>query len=177
MSETPGPTPDWDRVTGYWHGEYLDGTNPTGTLEISVLWDRAIDEDTVDPIVIIGSKPIVIDIEETGDTQFALPATDDPDISRTGFTYHCKENLDQGGGGEFDFTMPLSSMLNTPPGQFLSRSFDGTEPDPGDPISAVTRAEFDELASRVGSRVVCVPTGTTGWSVLPDGTLWVEYTP
>lgn len=32
-------------------------------------------------------------------------------------------------------------------------------------------------APNIGNKIVTVPTGTSGWSSQPDGTLWVEYTP
>jgi hypothetical protein len=122
-----GPSEDWNKVPVKWHGVYLDGTVPTGELEFSVTWDRAIDDDAVDPVVIIG-KPITAPIV-AGECTVQLPASDDPDIDRNDFTYHVKENLDDGGGAEYDFVLPLASM---PDGIILTTLYPGVPTDPGE---------------------------------------------
>src|SRR5690606_9216096 len=72
---------------------------------------RAIDTDAVDPIWIIGNE-LRIPINESGPTDFELPATDDPDISQQNFRYICTEELAEGGGATFTFEVPIATLDN-----------------------------------------------------------------
>jgi hypothetical protein len=49
-------------------------------------------------------------------------------------------------------------------------------PDWGDDLNADLDG-IEEVAQAAFEKVVTVPAGSTGWTNVTDGTLWVEYTP
>jgi hypothetical protein len=100
---------DWSMVPVSYHPLYLDGTQPTGTLEITASFTRILDDDATDPVWIV-PKTISVPLNSSGPTTFSLPATDDPDISQQGWTYQCVEKFTTGGGTTFTFQTPIASL-------------------------------------------------------------------
>lgn len=157
----PAPTVDWTLVPI--HGKYVNfrgapitTSGDSAHLVVTPEATRATDADQLTTVI---GLPFTVDIDDFGVVDDLWPATDDPDITPINFTYHVKEDFP--GGIEYDISVPMAAAstggIQLPTATAV----------PADPGTALT----------LSSRVVAVPTGTTGWATQPDGTLWVEYTP
>lgn len=100
---------DWSQVPIAYHAVYLDGSQATGTLVINASFTRVLDDDPTDPIW-VAPKGVTVTLASSGATTFTLPATDDPDINPTGWTYTAVENFTNGGGRSFTFQVPIASL-------------------------------------------------------------------
>jgi hypothetical protein len=149
------PTPDWQGVTVRWRGKYLDGTPAAGTIDVAVPVNRFLDDDPSTPVTILG-RSLAFTIDNQGEAEFTLPATDDPDITPRDFTYTVTERVQGMPVLTYALEAPLSAM---PAGIELNRVV-AAEPSPGTPVSLVTRAQFDALAADVAA----LESGTAGVS-------------
>lgn len=96
-------TPNLTTVTVAGTYVNLQGTPIAGQVKFtprSVLIDSAYDQ-------IIIPNTITVTLDATGSFAVALPATDDPDITPTGFTYRVEESFS--GGRTYDISIPSAS--------------------------------------------------------------------
>lgn len=102
MTVTP-PTPSSDMVPVYLKVNNFDGTPVNAKVRFTPNFDRM--DDAVDDLIVV-AKPLLGTITN-GVMNFALPATDDPDFSLTGWTYKVEE-LFVPGGRTYEINVPIS---------------------------------------------------------------------
>lgn len=128
------------------HGHYvgLDGTPLIGSVTFTATPPAMIDPTE---LLVVINVPLVIELDNNGEFTADLPATDDPDIDPTGFTYHVVEKFtNKGVGREYDITLPLSAL---PLGIDLSTA------SPAIPLEGITRPQtLDELSDVVTAGLV-----------------------
>lgn len=89
-------------------GAPLNGT-VTFTPSFNSLRDLAADEIIV-PVAIVGKVVSGVLYASDGVSDLLLPATDDPDVDVTGFTYHVTEAFGSSAGrGAYDISVPMAS--------------------------------------------------------------------
>jgi hypothetical protein len=164
----PAPSANWNLVPVTGQYVNIDDTPVVGRIVFTPTATRAVDQ--ADLVTIIGIG-IAVELDSNGAFTTALPATDDPDITPTEFSYSVNEDFP--GGAQYEITLSLATL----PGGINMATVAPVEPNPGTGLAVVTRSEFDALDALVQNKVVTVPTGTTGFASEPNGTLWVEYTP
>lgn len=154
-------TPDWQGVPVRWRGIYIDGSPARGKLVVRAAVTRMLDDGAA-PLNIFG-RDMSFPIESDGTVTMTLPATDDPDITPTDFTYTITEQVEGVANATYIIEVPLSEIAA---GIELNRAV-AVSPSPGTPVSLVTRAEFDALEALVGAGgggpvdVADLPAGST----------------
>lgn len=134
-------TPNLSTVTV--SGTYVDlqGTAIAGQVKFtprSVLIDSAFDQ-------IIIPNTITVTLDANGSFSVALPATDDPDITPTGFTYRVEESFS--GGRQYDISIPrlsAGSAIN------LADVTPAVE-DSGVALQYVTLLQYNQLSTQLNS--------------------------
>lgn len=158
---------DWNLVQVRWSGYLLDGTTPTGTIEVTPAVTRFVDAgEGTDADLILG-RTLTFPISG-GKATFSLPATDDPHVSPQSFTYLITENIDGGGGSSYSIEVPLAQAAT---GIDLA-AVSPAASSPGIPVSVVTRAEFDALNANnaiTNAKLADMPQGFKGRSTVGTG--------
>lgn len=100
----PAPSQDWTMVTV--HGTYtrLDGSPAFGQV---VFTPRAGNFSATSALTNVIGRAIVAYLDGTGSFSQQLPATDDPDVIPTNFTYRVREMFT--GGRDYDIVVPSAS--------------------------------------------------------------------
>lgn len=127
------PSPDWNGVEVRWRGHLIDGTPAAGHIEFAAAASRFLDDDPAAPLLVLGS-PIKATIAD-GVATVTLPATDDPDITPSGFTYRVTERLSNASGATYSIEVPLSEAAT---GIELAR-VSPVPSSPGEPTSLYVR--------------------------------------
>lgn len=121
----------------------LDGSAISGSVTFKASIPHALDP--VAKTVVLG-RTITVSLDGTGFFEVSLPATDDPDITPTGWTYQVVETFQGGGGGRtFNISVPLAAKAA---GIELS-TVAPSPPASGTPTAYVTLEAFNLLDSRV----------------------------
>lgn len=90
-------------------GQYVDVAGNAIAGQVKFTPRTILTDTTYNQIVI--PKTITVDLDATGTFTVVLPATDDTDVSPTGFTYYVEESFT--GGRTYDITVPSTpSTLN-----------------------------------------------------------------
>lgn len=160
----PAPTPNWNLVTVRWRVVRLDGTNPTGTLELRPVPSRFKDLGVNPPIDILTSA-LTGDIVD-GAATVQVPASDDPDVFPNDFTYRVTEKVNGFPDNTYFIEVPLASA---------GTGIDLASISPVDPVSGagsvvVTLAAFNALIARVAELEENSGTGGGGTGLPPGGT-------
>jgi hypothetical protein len=108
------PLGDLDLVTVTGKYVFLDGTDPRDGSTVTFAASVVLREPGT-PQIILGA-PITVELAEDGSFSIAVPATDDPDVEPTGFTYQVKEKILGPAGASTGRTFNLAVPLNTPGG-------------------------------------------------------------
>lgn len=155
---------DWDLVEV--RGEYIgtDGLPMSGRVIYTPAVKRVIDSTVT--VILIG-KPRVATLDNQGKFVIEMPATDDPDINPSGFTYQVKEDFTGGGGDTYYIEVPISALFDGVEMAALSPvDWDGGTPvvrgpkgDPAEPVAPLVNALVpglvaDELDSHVPGSVM-----------------------
>lgn len=93
-------------------GKYLglDGDPLRGTITFKPSFTALVD---IPSLLIIIPKPIVVNLDNTdGNFSIVVPATDDPDIAPTAWTYSVTENLVGGGGRTYIVDAPMNTVVD-----------------------------------------------------------------
>lgn len=164
-----GPTPDFDQVLLKWAGVDLDGTPSTGRLEVSYNGGVMLDDDATLPVSIyptllvatLTTKNEVVDgaVKPVGYAEFAVPASDDPDIQGSGGTYTVVERLTNGRG----VTRVFLASKDATNGVIWLNRLTSVNPVIGQVVSAVSVAEFTALKNQVAG-IATSPGGGTALS-------------
>lgn len=96
---------DYDRVTVSGRYVYLDGTPVSGTVTFT---GKATVSSPAAKTMIVPDI-ITCTLDENGAFSVPLPATDDPDITGSGWTYKVKENFRSGGGRTFELPVSIDA--------------------------------------------------------------------
>lgn len=90
------------------HGQILnqDGTAAKGTVTFAVPYEL---HDTGANVIVGPARPIVATLSGTGEFTVQLPATDDPDISPTGWTYQVHQATTAGSPPAWPLSVPVAS--------------------------------------------------------------------
>lgn len=84
---------------------YLDGSGASGSVKFT---GKTVTVSTANDTIIV---PTTITVNlVAGAFTVNLPATDDPDITPTGWTYEVTEMLSGGGGRTYDIAVPISAL-------------------------------------------------------------------
>jgi len=96
--------------TGQITGRFVDlqGRFEQGKITFAARAPR-LESDGTDTVVI--GVPIVVELIN-GEINIALPATDDPDITPTGFTYQVTEDFSNGYLRQYDIDVPVGSVTD-----------------------------------------------------------------
>lgn len=97
---------DWDIVPVRWSGEPVDGVLPKGFIQAEANIARAKFTSTTYGHVVVATQRFGI---VNGQATLMLRATDDPDISPTGFTYTITEYIGNVRGDSYEITVPMAS--------------------------------------------------------------------
>jgi len=127
---------DYDTVPVRGKYVYLDGTPASGQIRFTgkVIATSASTDTIIIPATITAT------LDENGEFAINIPATDDEDISPSGWTYTVEEKLAAGGGRIYDIDVPLAAKTD---GIDLS-SVAPLLPSSGDPTAFVTLSVFHE---------------------------------
>jgi hypothetical protein len=131
------------------HGELLmdDGTPAAGTVTITLPRSIKALRDAASEKVIFPKKK-VIPLEDDGTFSHDIPATNDPDVSPTGFAYHIAVNVVGAEGGTWEFDAEID--VNAPGG-----SIDIATLSPSQSIAPnvtfVLQSVFNALEARVAA--------------------------
>jgi len=109
------PTPNYDlvRVRGTYRNP--DGSNAVGSVRFL---PTVVVRDVVTNIIVVPGKPLIFDLVN-GELDRFIPATDDPDLTPTGWVYKVHEKVP--GGRKFDMEAPIATnpggifMASVPP--------------------------------------------------------------
>jgi hypothetical protein len=144
---------NWDLVPV--RGKYVgaDGNPVAGRVIFTPRVGRMVDTSALTTIV---GRPITVVLDGTGAFAVNLPATNDPDILPTGFSWTVKEDFT--GGSTYDIDVPLSAVAT---GLDLS-TVAPVPPNSGGSLAVVTRLEFDALSATVAAGGGGGGTGTGG---------------
>ena len=99
-----------DLNTGRVKAHYVNllGVDEVGTVTFRARASRVVSD--AEDIIVIG-VPIVVTLVD-GQLDMNLPATDDPDINPTGFTYEVTEELSSGYLNRYDLDVPVGSTTD-----------------------------------------------------------------
>lgn len=128
-------------------GKYLDifGLPIVGKVSFSI---SPVLIDASAKVVVI-PRTVTVPLDNTGSFTVQLPATDDPDISPTGYTIQVVEEF-QGGGGR-SFSVSLPETITSPVD--ISTFGTGTPPSGGGTTYATQAALNAEIAARTAADV------------------------
>lgn len=96
--------------TGHVHGQFMDLAGnpiPPGSVTFTPSPNRIVDAAA---LLVIIPIPLVRILDGTGSISVDLPATNDPDITPIGFTYHVTENFP--GGAAYNIPVPVGSSTD-----------------------------------------------------------------
>lgn len=158
-----GPTPDYNQVTLRYAGVRLDGQPVQGDLILTYnATTPLLDDDPVFPVSIypvelkktLTTATIVVkdengaDVNRTvGYAEWNVPASDDPDIQGFGGTYTLRENLTNATGQTRNFVASKDAAN----GVIWINRITSVNAVPGQAVSAVSVAEFNQLKAQVAA--------------------------
>lgn len=148
------PSEEWDMVAVKWLGRMFDGSVSDGELTLKI--DRKLPllyDDPTSPVSILPTTiklPLqLVTLADGREYMYAgvnVPASDDPDIVGTGFTYTASIKLSNGVTfGPYTFTVPYT----TPGGVLWLNRVANATPTPGEALPQITKAEFDAAVARI----------------------------
>lgn len=140
----PQPTPDWDMVELRGKLVGTDGVPMRGRIGFTPATSRMKDLDQLTDIV---GRTVWATLTADGTFTIQLPATDDPDITPTGFTYRVTEELTNGGSlPAYDIAVPLAAKATGI--EYTLVSAEGVST-PGSPsyVAEVLQARAEAVAS------------------------------
>lgn len=154
------PAIGWTTVELRWNFTNVDGSFPTGYIEIAPYVNRFTVTTGAGTQVIAG-KPLVAKLVG-GIASITVPASDDPDVVPNNFAYQISEHLD--GQRELNYFIEV-------PQSAAQTGIDVSQVAPmalsaGVPVSLVTRREFDQLKAQVQAGGGTGGTGGTGTSAV-----------
>lgn len=132
-------TPNWNMVTVRGKFVGVDGQPIPGRVQFAPQASRLVDQAALTTII---GRTIAANLTD-GSFEIALPATDDPDITPTGFTYQVTEDFP--GGSTYNISVPLSAVATGIELALVAPA----PPNVGETDGPVTRLEFDALAAAV----------------------------
>lgn len=160
----PQPTPNWDLIEV--RGRYVgtDGGPISGRIIFTPKATRLVDQAAVTTLI---GRAISVKLED-GNCTILLPATDDPDVTPTNFTYTVTEDFV--GGSKYDIEVPLSAATD---GIELALAAPASG-SPGISDIDITRMELVEYISSseaardeaVAAKVAAQAVGTTNDTVI-----------
>lgn len=142
---------DYDTVVVRGRYVYLDGSPATGEIKFT----GKVVATSVATDTIILPNTVVAPLDSAGQFSVALPATNDPDITPSNWTYSVQESLIGGGGRTYDIEVPIAAK---PSGIDLS-DVAPLPPNGGDPTAFVTLAAFQ-------AHVNSVEGGAADWNTM-----------
>lgn len=132
----------WTKINLIWTGVNLDGTVPSGTIEVHSSAPRFYVA-TPTPTLVLGEKPIIKSVVG-GACTIAVPATDDPDVVPNGFTYRIVEKINGRPDKEYYIEVPLAEA----PSIDLATIAPVAE-SLGQPVTLVTYAALEAITGEV----------------------------
>lgn len=169
-------------------GQYLDGTGAAVRGSVTFTLDTPLLD--AGDAVIIAPTDYTVPLDATGSFSVSLPATNDPDLDPSGFTWEVRENFD--GGRTYSIELPenlapavdlsiLAPALATPdpvytyvllsalgaPSGVASLNSSGIVP--AAQIGEITAAQIDSEAATATYVLTANGSGGVSWAAPPGG--------
>lgn len=96
----------WDVVPVRWRGEPISGVLPRGYIQVEANIGRAKFTNPLFGHAVVATQKFGI---QDGQATLLLRATDDPDITTTGFTYTVTEFIGNVRGDSYEITVPMAA--------------------------------------------------------------------